>query len=144
MNAIPISRLNVGDQVSMTRAFSEEDVQAFARVTGDSNPAHLDEGYAQGTLFKTRIVHGMLTASLFSALLGTKLPGLGTIYLGQTLQFRKPVYFSEPITATLTVRDIIPEKNRVVLDCLAVNGKGETIITGEAVVLPPVIAKEAD
>ena len=137
MNAIPIARLSVGDRASMTRAFTQADVEAFARVSGDQNPAHLDEDYAKGTMFGTRIVHGMLSASLFSALLGTRLPGLGTIYLGQTLQFRKPVHFDEPITATVTVRDIIADRNRVVLDCLAVNAKGETVITGEATVLLP-------
>lgn len=142
MNAIPISSLNAGDQVTMTRAFSKEDVEAFARISGDSNPAHLDEDYARGTMFKTRIVHGMLTASLFSALLGTRLPGLGTIYTGQTLQFRRPVYLDEPITATITVREIVTEKNRVIFDCLAINGKGETVITGEATVMPPVAGKE--
>ena len=78
MNAIPIARLSVGDCASMTCAFTQADVEAFARVSGDQNPAHLDEDYAKGTMFGTRIVHGMLSASLFSALLGTRLPGLGT------------------------------------------------------------------
>ena len=137
MTAKSIEQLKTGDQASMTRAFTQADVEAFAQVSGDCNPAHLDEDYAKGTMFKTRIVHGMLTASLFSALLGTRLPGHRTINLGQTLQFRKPVHFDEPITATVTVRDIIADRNRVVLDCLAVNAKGETVITGEATVLPP-------
>lgn len=137
MNAIPITAMKPGDQASLTRAFTSEDVLAFARVSGDENPAHLDEAYAKGTMFKTRIVHGILTASLFSALLGTQLPGLGTIYLGQNLQFRRPVYLDEPITATITVKDIIPEKNRVIFDCQAVNSRGETVILGEATVLPP-------
>ena len=136
MTAKSIEQLKTGDQASMTRAFTQADVEAFAQVSGDCNPAHLDEDYAKGTMFKTRIVHGMLTASLFSALLGTRLPGLGTIYLGQTLQFRRPVHFDEPITATVTVKEIIAEKNRVVLDCLAVNPQGETVIIGEATVLP--------
>lgn len=137
MNTQTIHQLNTGDSAFISRRFSEADVRAFAALTGDENPAHLDEAYASGTMFKTRIVHGMLVSSLFSALLGTRLPGLGTIYLGQTLQFRKPVHFDEPITATVTVRDIIADRNRVVLDCLAVNAKGETVITGEATVLPP-------
>jgi len=137
MNAIPIARLSVGDCASMTCAFTQADVEAFARVSGDQNPAHLDEDYAKGTMFGTRIVHGMLSASLFSALLGTRLPGLGTIYTGQTLQFRRPVYLNELITATITVKEILMEKNRVIFECKAVNEAGETVLLGEATVLPP-------
>jgi 3-hydroxybutyryl-CoA dehydratase len=134
---ITIDQLRVGDSSSITRAFSERDVQIFAAVTGDANPAHLDEEYARGTMFKTRIVHGMLVASLFSAILGTQMPGLGTIYTGQTLKFRRPVLLDEPITATLTVKEVLLEKNRVIFDCLAVNETGEAVIIGEATVLPP-------
>lgn len=134
---ITIHQLKVGDSVSITRSFSEEDVKAFAAVSGDVNPAHLDEEYARGTMFKTRIVHGMLVASMFSAILGTRMPGLGTIYTGQTLQFRRPVKLDEPITATLTVKEILMEKNRVIFDCLASNQAGEAVIIGEATVLPP-------
>lgn len=132
-----IHQLKPGDSASITRAFSKEDVLAFAQVSGDHNPAHLDEEYAKGTMFGTCIVHGMLVASLFSAILGIHLPGLGTIYTGQTLQFRRPVKLDEPITASLTVKEVLIEKNRVVFDCLAVNQAGEAVITGEATVLPP-------
>ncbi|NLD52398.1 MAG: MaoC family dehydratase, partial [Clostridiales bacterium] len=103
----------------------------------DNNPAHLDEAYAQTTMFKTRIVHGMLVASLFSALLGTKLPGLGTIYTGQTLKFTKPVHFGEQLTASITVKEVLVEKNRVILDCLIVNPDGDPVVVGEATVMPP-------
>lgn len=132
-----IHQLKPGDSASITRAFSKEDVLAFAQVSGDHNPAHLDEEYAKGTMFGTCIVHGMLVASLFSAILGISMPGLGTIYTGQTLQFRRPVLLDEPITASLTVKDVLVDKNRVIFDCLAVNQKGEAVITGEAIVLPP-------
>jgi len=137
MNTQTIHQLNTGDSAFISRRFSEEDVRAFAALTGDENPAHLDEAYASGTMFKTRIVHGMLVSSLFSALLGTRLPGLGTIYTGQTLQFRRPVYLNELITATITVKEILMEKNRVIFECKAVNEAGETVLLGEATVLPP-------
>ena len=137
MNTQTIHQLNTGDSAFISRRFSEADVRAFAALTGDENPAHLDEAYASGTMFKTRIVHGMLVSSLFSALLGTRLPGLGTIYTGQTLQFRRPVYLNELITATITVKEILLEKNRVIFECKAVNEAGDTVLLGEATVLPP-------
>ncbi len=137
MKSIPINQIVIGDQVEMRRAFSAQDVEAFARVTGDLNPAHLDEAYAAGTMFKTRIVHGMLVASLFSAILGTQLPGLGTIYTAQTLKFLRPVHLDETITARLTVKEINLERGRVIFDCQALNDQGESVIVGEATVLPP-------
>lgn len=136
MTGKKITDLQVGDQATITKAFTEEDVNLFAKVTGDHNPAHMDEEYAKNTMFKTRIVHGMLVGSLFSAILGTQLPGLGTIYTGQTLKFTRPVHFNEAITATVTVKELQLERNRVVLECLAVNPAGETVILGEANVMP--------
>jgi len=141
MQSHTIQQMKVGDSASLQRRFTEADVQAFASLTGDHNPAHLDEEYARGTIFKTRIAHGMLVSALFSALLGTRLPGLGTIYTGQTLQFRRPVYLDELITATITVKEVLLEKNRVLFDCQAVNEKGETVLLGEATVLPPLDKK---
>lgn len=137
MQGKTIHKMQVGDRAEVTRAFTEADVQAFAQVSGDHNPAHLDEAYAQGTMFKTRIVHGMLVSSLFSALLGTQLPGLGTIYTGQTLRFTKPVYFDVPITASITVKEVLTEKNRVIFNCQAVDPQGDTVVLGEATVMPP-------
>lgn len=137
MNSFSIKQIQVGDQASTIRRFSEADVRAFAQVSGDENPAHLDEVYAKGTQFGTRIAHGMLVSSLFSALLGTQLPGLGTIYTNQTLSFRRPVFLDEEITATITAREVLTDKNRVIFDCVAVNAKGETVLIGEATVLPP-------
>lgn len=137
MNSYTLKQLNVGDKVSLVRAFTEEDVQLFAKVSGDTNPAHLDQEYAKGTMFKDRIVHGMLTASLFSALLGTEMPGLGTIYVGQTLKFLRPVYFGDEITATVTVKELLPERKRVIFECEAVNQQGDTVLVGEATMMPP-------
>ena len=137
MNSYTLAQLKVGDSASLVRVFTEEDVKLFAQVTGDTNPAHLDAEYAKGTMFKDRIVHGMLTASLFSALLGTQMPGLGTIYVGQTLKFLRPVYFGDEITASVTVKELLPERNRVIFECEAVNQKGDTVLVGEATMMPP-------
>ncbi|HAQ56335.1 MAG TPA: enoyl-CoA hydratase [Acholeplasmatales bacterium] len=137
MNRKTIEELKIGDQASLKKKFVEADIVGFAEVSGDRNPAHMDEAYAQTTIFKTRIVHGMLVGSLFSALLGTELPGLGSIYTNQTLKFTKPVYLNDEITATVTVRELIVEKNRVILDTTAVNQKGEVVILGEATIMPP-------
>ena len=137
MQGKSIGEMKVGDKASVTRAFTEQDVADYARVSGDHNPAHMDEEYAKTTMFKTRIVHGMLVGSLFSALLGTQLPGLGTIYTGQTLRFTKPVRYDVPITATVTVKEVIMEKNRVILNCQAVDPDGDTVVLGEATVMPP-------
>ncbi len=137
MKRFTIEEMRIGDSASLTRRFTEADVAGFAAVSGDCNPAHMDEAYARTTMFKTRIVHGMLVGSLFSAILGTDLPGLGSIYTHQTLKFTKPVYLNDEITATVTVRELVLEKNRVIFDCLAVNQNGETVIVGEATIMPP-------
>ena len=137
MTGKTIQQLQVGDKAELRKTFVEEDVAEFARVSGDSNPAHMDENYAKTTQFKTRIVHGMLAGSLFSALLGTDLPGVGTIYTGQTLKFTRPVHFGEEITASVTVKELNTERNRAVFECLAVNPQGEPVIIGEATVMPP-------
>ena len=137
MTGKTIQQLQVGDKAELRKTFVEDDVAEFARVSGDSNPAHMDENYAKTTQFKTRIVHGMLAGSLFSALLGTDLPGVGTIYTGQTLKFTRPVHFGEEITASVTVKELNEERNRAVFECLAVNPQGEPVIVGEATVMPP-------
>lgn len=136
-NSIRLADLKIGDQAQMTKSFSADDVAGFARITGDSNPVHLDEEYAKTTVFGTRIVHGMLVGSLFSALFGTLLPGLGSIYVFQSLKFVRPVRLGEAVTATVTVKEILSEKRRAVFDCLAVNDRGETVLVGEAQLLPP-------
>jgi 3-hydroxybutyryl-CoA dehydratase len=132
-----IEELHIGDSATLTKTFLEADVFGFAKVSGDNNPAHVDAAYAKTTVFQAPIVHGFLVGSLFSAILGTLLPGLGTIYTGQTLKFTKPVYFDDSITATVQVKEIILEKNRVIFDCLAKNQRGETVLLGEATVMPP-------
>jgi acyl dehydratase len=131
-----IADLAVGDTASLTRTFTQEDVDAFARLSGDDNPAHVDAAWADASMFGGRVVHGMLTAGLISALLGTRLPGPGSIYMSQTLKWLAPVKPGDELTATITVREIVAEKGRVVLDTV-VEGGGQQVLVGEALVMPP-------
>ena len=130
--------LRIGEAVSSKKTITQKDIEMFGEITGDYNPAHFDEEYAKTTMFKTRISHGMLIGSLFSALLGMQLPGPGSIYLSQSLRFRRPVYFGDTIKAEVTVKEIITEKNRVLFDCIAYNQNNEIVIIGEALLMPPV------
>lgn len=128
--------LQVGQSASVTKTVTEDDLQKFADVSLDTNPVHFDEEYAKTTRFGGRIAHGMLTASLFSGLLGMRLPGPGTIYLGQTLKFKAPVSLGQTVEATVTIRELVPEKKKVTLDCVC--RAGETVVVeGEAVVMFP-------
>lgn len=132
-----IDELSLGQEASFAKTITENDVYTFAGVTGDFNPAHINQAYAESTPFKTRIAHGMLSGSMFSTILGTDLPGAGTIYLGQELKFTKPVHFGDTITATVKVTELVVEKNRVVLDCIATNQDGDVVVSGKATVLAP-------
>jgi acyl dehydratase len=127
--------LKVGDTAAISRQITSDDIHAFAELTGDHNPLHLDEAVAAQTRFGRRIAHGMFGASLISAVLGTSLPGPGSIYLNQTLQFLAPVYVDDTITARVTVKKIRAEKAIVTLETICENQHGETIIRGEAIVL---------
>jgi len=131
-----INELSVGDSDSFTKTITDSDVRAFGEVSGDMNPAHFDNEYASKTIFKKRIAHGMLCASLFSTILGTKLPWYGTIYLSQEVKFLAPVYLNDKLTATATVKEIL-EKNRVIMETITVNQDGVIVIKGSAVVMPP-------
>jgi 3-hydroxybutyryl-CoA dehydratase len=128
--------LEVGQAASQTRTVTEADVVMFGGVTGDLNPAHVNEVYAASTPFGGRIAHGMLGAGYISAVLGMTLPGPGTIYLKQTLEFRAPVKMGETITARVEVAEKMP-KGRVRLVTTCTNQDDATVITGEALVLPP-------
>ncbi|WP_287002620.1 bifunctional enoyl-CoA hydratase/phosphate acetyltransferase [Sphingobium sp.] len=129
--------IEVGDTASVTRILSRNDIQLFALVSGDVNPAHLDAEYAQTDFFRRIIAHGMWGGGLISAVLGTALPGPGTIYLGQSLRFTRPVGLGDSITASVTVREKLQDKSILLLDCRCVNQNGETVITGEAEVKAP-------
>ncbi|HSE17224.1 MAG TPA: MaoC family dehydratase [Pyrinomonadaceae bacterium] len=128
-------KLNIGDSAEITKTIEQSDIDAFAQVTGDHNPVHVDEEFAKTTRFGRRIAHGMLTASLISAVLANKLPGEGSVYLGQTLQFVAPVFPGDEITARVTVREMREDKPIVKLETICVNQRGETVIRGEATVL---------
>ena len=137
MKGITISEMKVGDSASFTKTVSEHDVYTYAGVSGDFNPAHVNEVEAQKGMFGKRIAHGMLSAGFISTGLGTQLPGPGTIYMGQELRFTKPVFFGDTITATVTVAELIPEKNRAILDTVCTNQNGDVVIKGKATVMPP-------
>jgi len=128
--------LEIGESASLTRFVSEDDIKLFAAISGDVNPAHLDAAYAATDIFGHVVIHGMWTAALLSTLLGTQLPGPGTIYLGQDLRFRRPVAPGDTVTATVTVREKGPDK-RVVLDTLCVNQNGKEVLSGQATVIAP-------
>ncbi len=123
----------VGQTASLKKVFESGEVQAFAKLSLDRNPIHLDERYAAQTLFGKRIVHGFLVGSLISAVFGTKLPGEGAIYLHQEMNFRKPVFHGEEITATVTVTNIRKEKSVLYFDTICENERGEVVIDGKAV-----------
>ncbi len=132
-----IDKLSVGEAAEFAKTVSESDIYLYAGVTGDFNPAHINEAYAQKTFFKTRIAHGMLSAGFISTVIGTKLPGTGSIYIKQDLNFKAPVRVGDTITARAEVVEIIAEKNRVRLKTTCTNQDGTLVLDGEAVVSPP-------
>jgi 3-hydroxybutyryl-CoA dehydratase len=131
-----VKTLKVGDKATISKKILEAEVEMFANISGDFNPIHLNQDYALKTIFKKRIAHGFHVGSLISAVIGQKLPGNGTIYLSQKLQFVEPVYIDDVITAIIEVKDI-PKPNRVVLNTLCINQKKQIVIIGEAYVIPP-------
>jgi acyl dehydratase len=125
----------VGETASLSMVLRSEDVESFAAVTGDANPVHLDADFAARTRFGRRIGHGMWAGSLLSAVLGTRLPGPGTIYLSQELRFLAPVHIGDTITATVRVEQVREDKPIVTLATTCANGSGEPVVSGQAVVL---------
>ena len=128
--------LSVGQAVEISRVVGAADIEAFAEVSGDNNPVHLDEDYARTTQFGERIAHGMLSAAYISAILGTRLPGPGAIYLSQSLRFRRPVRIGDLVVARATVTALDEAKGRVTLETVCEVG-GKTVMDGEAVVIAP-------
>ncbi|MBL6853832.1 MAG: MaoC family dehydratase [Alphaproteobacteria bacterium] len=131
-----IDELKPGTSESFTRTVTESDVEKFGEVSGDMNPAHFDEEYAKTTMFKTRIAHGVLSASYISTVLGMKMPGPGTIFMSLTTRFKAPVRIGDTVTATCTVREVVTDKRRVAFDCVCKVGD-TTVIDGEAMVMAP-------
>lgn len=126
---------SVGETASLSKTISTGDIEQFAEVTGDVNPVHVNEEFAKKTRFGGRIAHGMWAAALISAVLGTRLPGPGTIYLNQTLSFKAPVLPGDTITATVKVVRVREDKRILTLETVCENQKSEKVLEGEAIVL---------
>jgi 3-hydroxybutyryl-CoA dehydratase len=128
--------LKVGDEASLSNTVTEATINAFAEVSGDENPVHVDAAYAATTMFKERIAHGMLAAAYISAVFGMKLPGPGAIYISQTLNFKAPVKIGNVVVTTVKVVELVPEKKRARFECVCtVNDK--PVVVGEAVLMVP-------
>ncbi len=136
MAGLFLEDLDVGQTAELQHTVTDGDIRAFAAVSGDDNPVHLDEAYAASTPFKTRIAHGMLSAGYISAVLGTRLPGPGAIYLSQTMNFLRPVRIGDEVRTRATVSAIDAERARVTLVTICEVG-GKTVVEGEAVVMVP-------
>ncbi|SUD83692.1 enoyl-CoA hydratase, R-specific [Stutzerimonas stutzeri] len=136
ISSTPYSALEVGQKASFEKTIGERDIQLFAAMSGDRNPVHLDAEFARGTLFKERIAHGMLSGALISAAVACTLPGPGTIYLGQTMRFARPVKIGDTITVHVEILEKLP-KNRVRVGTNVSNQNGELVVEGEAEVLAP-------
>jgi 3-hydroxybutyryl-CoA dehydratase len=132
-----INQIKLGDKASFQKTVSESDVYLYAGITGDINPAHINQVEAESTMFKGRIAHGMLTAGFVSAVLGVQLPGPGTIYLGQDLKFTAPVHFGDTVVAEVEAVEILEEKNRIKFKTTCKNQDGKVVLTGYATVMPP-------
>ena len=137
MLGFTIDQLKVGQQASFSKTVAESDVYLFAGISGDFNPAHINQAYAEQTAFKTRIAHGMLAAGFISTVLGNQLPGPGTIYMSQSLNFLAPVAIGDTITATAEVVELNKDKKRARLKTVCTNQDGREVLVGEALVSPP-------
>jgi 3-hydroxybutyryl-CoA dehydratase len=132
-----IDELKIGDFAEWSRTVTDTDIDLFAKVTGDSNPVHLDQAYAEKTFFKGRIAHGLLSLGFISTVLGNTLPGHGTIYLSQEVKFLAPVRIGDTITARVEVIELLTNKNRVKFKTTCMNQDGKMVLEGNACVMPP-------
>lgn len=128
--------LRLGQTAAYARTVTEADIVLFAGISGDTNPVHINEEFASGTMFSGRIAHGMLTASLISTVIGTRLPGPGAIYVSQTLRFKAPVRIGDTVTARATITDLVAEKRRATIATVA-TVRNKIVLEGEAVVMVP-------
>ena len=135
--SMTINEMFVGQQASFAKTVTETDVYLFAGITGDLNPAHVNQVASEKTMFKGRIAHGMLSAGFISTVLGMYMPGPGTIYMGQELKFKAPVRIGDTITATGTVIELNVEKNRCKIETICTNQDGVVVTEGVATVMPP-------
>ena len=132
-----IQELKVGDSAQISKTITESDIELFARATGDFNPIHLDQAYAEKTTFKSRIAHGLLSVGLLSSILGNILPGHGTIYLSHEIKFLAPVRIGDTITARVEVIELVQEKNRAKFRTTCINQDGKIVVDGVAWTMPP-------
>ncbi|WP_336241545.1 MaoC family dehydratase [Citrobacter freundii] len=132
-----IDQLTVGQTASFRKTITETDVVSFASASGDMNPVHIDKLAGKESIFGDRVAHGLLVSGLISTVLGTRLPGNGTIYLGQEMKFTRPTYIGDTITAMVEVEEIDHEKNRIRLKTTCTNQDGVVVITGTATAMPP-------
>ncbi len=132
-----IQELEIGDSAQISKTITEGDIDLFARATGDFNPVHLDQAYAEKTMFKGRIAHGLLSVGLLSTVLGNILPGHGTIYLSQEVKFLAPVRIGDTIIAKVEIIELIPEKNRAKFRTTCMNQDGKIVVDGIAWAMPP-------
>ncbi|KPA08865.1 enoyl-CoA hydratase [Candidatus Magnetomorum sp. HK-1] len=139
MNGKNVNQIKMGDYDEFSKTISESDIYTFAGITGDLNPAHINEAYAKNTFFKGRIAHGMLLAGFISSVIGMKLPGPGTIYIKQDLAFKGPAKIGDTVTARVEAIEVNVEKNRVRLKTTCTNEAGKVLVDGEALVSPPKI-----
>jgi 3-hydroxybutyryl-CoA dehydratase len=137
MRSVPIDQLKVGDAAESRKTISESDIYLFAGISGDFNPLHVDEQYAQGTPFGARVAHGPLTFALCAGLLGTELPGLGTVAVSNQVEYQRPVYIGDTITVRVEVGSLDPERNRVRMDVTWRNQDGDQVAEGAMVLKPP-------
>jgi len=136
MTGKTIKQIKVGQAAEMSKTVSESDVYLFAGITGDFNPAHVDDVYAGGTFFKRRIAHGLLSAGFISAVIAGKLPGPGSVYVSQSLDFLAPVYIGDTVTARVEALEVNVEKNRLTLRTTCTKQDGTVVIDGKAVISP--------
>lgn len=132
-----INELYIGQSAEFTKTISESDVYLFAGITGDHNPMHVNDIYAKQSKFGERLVHGLLSSSLISTVIGTKLPGNGSIYVEQNLSFKAPVVFGDTVSAKVEVKEVYTDKNRVKLRTYCINQYDEVVIDGYAIIIPP-------
>ena len=129
-----MNKFTVGQEAKIMKCFSTKNIENFAKISGDTNPVHLNEDYANKSIFKKKIVHGFLYSSIISAVIGTKLPGNGSIYLHQELNFKKPVYHDENITALVRITQIKKEKSLIYLDTFCYKDNNDIVVEGKAIV----------
>lgn len=133
---IPIDDIQVGMSANYSQTITDADIKSFAGISGDNNPVHMCDEYAAASRFGRRIAHGLISASFFSSLFGTRIPGAGCVYVSQSLNFKRPVYIGDTVTAAVTVKTVLKNKNRVIFDTVC-KVKNKVVIDGEAVLYIP-------